>query len=502
MGLPVWRYTANGLVIEKRVLMPHTQNTSIVRYRILEGDAHIRLQLRPSVHFRAHEDPVSAPLYQPYTIRIVGQHYELAGEPIYPALRLRVYGNDELPSFVIDSTTHAELLYRVEAGRGYASRGSLWSPGYFRADLRRDHDVALAASVEDWDVIEALDPASAWSAETERRSRLLALAVEPARAGVNAELVLAADQFLITPSGRQEDAARARAAGEELRTVIAGYHWFTDWGRDTMISLEGLTLCTGRSREAAYVLRTFAHYVKDGLIPNMFPDHAIEGLYHTADATLWYFHAIDRYFTYTSDVYTLEFLLPTLHDIVEHHLRGTRFGIGVDPNDGFAAPGRARLPAHLDGRQGRGLGGDAAPGQAGRDQRALVQTRCACSSRGRDSSALKRKPIASASTPIRRTNHSIGASGTMPAATCTTWWMANTVLIRPAVRISCSRFRCATQCSRKRAGSPCSMWCASACLHPMACAALLRGTRTTSRPTMATCAHAMPRTIRAPSGRG
>jgi predicted glycogen debranching enzyme len=338
-GLPVWRYTANGLVIEKRVLMPHTQNTSIVRYRILEGDAHIRLQLRPSVHFRAHEDPVSAPLYQPYTVRIVGQHYELAGDPIYPSLRLRVYGNDELPSFVIDSTTHAELLYRVEAGRGYASRGSLWSPGYFRADLRRDHDVALAASVEDWDVIEALDPASAWSAETERRSRLLALAVEPARAGVNAELVLAADHFLITPSGRQEDAARARAAGEELRTVIAGYHWFTDWGRDTMISLEGLTLCTGRSREAAYVLRTFAHYVKDGLIPNMFPDHAIEGLYHTTDATLWYFHAIDRYFTYTSDLYTLEFLLPTLHDIVEHHLRGTRFGIGVDPNDGLLRQG-------------------------------------------------------------------------------------------------------------------------------------------------------------------
>ena len=119
------------------------------------------------------------------------------------------------------------------------------------------------------------------------------------------ELVLAADQFVITPAGRVEEAARARAAGDDVRTVIAGYHWFTDWGRDTMISLEGLTLSTGRYREAGYILRTFAHYVRDGLIPNMFPDGAREGLYHTADATLWFFHAFDRYVRVTGDSETL-----------------------------------------------------------------------------------------------------------------------------------------------------------------------------------------------------
>ena len=107
-----------------------------------------------------------------------------------------------------------------------------------------------------------------------------------------AELVLAADQFIITPAGRTEEVARARAYGDEVRTVIAGYHWFTDWGRDTMISLEGLTLVTGRHVEAGYILRTFAHYVRDGLIPNMFPEGEKEGLYHTADATLWFFHAV------------------------------------------------------------------------------------------------------------------------------------------------------------------------------------------------------------------
>jgi predicted glycogen debranching enzyme len=149
---------------------------------------------------------------------------------------------------------------------------------------------------------------------------------------------LAADQFVITP-GRVEDAARAFAAGDEARTVIAGYHWFTDWGRDTMISLEGLTVPTGRTPEARFILRTFAHHVKDGLIPNLFPEGNREGLYHTADATLWFFHAIHRYVAATADRETLRLLLPTLDDIVGHHVAGTLFGIHVDPEDGLLHQG-------------------------------------------------------------------------------------------------------------------------------------------------------------------
>ena len=183
----------------------------------------------------------------------------------------------------------------MESRRGYDSIGALWSPGYFRADLAPGHEITLIASTEAWDTILALDPAQARATEAERRTRLLALAGTGDDASLVSELVLAADQFIITPAGRADEAARAKAAGEEVRTVIAGYHWFTDWGRDTMISLDGLTLCTGRHREAAYILRTFGHYVRDGLIPNMFPDGAREGLYHTADATLWFFHAIAKY---------------------------------------------------------------------------------------------------------------------------------------------------------------------------------------------------------------
>jgi predicted glycogen debranching enzyme len=190
----------------------------------------------------------------------------------------------------------------------------------------------------------ALGPAAARAAERERRRRLLAAAPTAARRGVPAELVLAADQFVVTPNGRVEDAARARAAGDEVRTVVAGYHWFTDWGRDTMISLEGLTLATGRQLEAGYILRTFAESIRDGLIPNLFPEGQNEGVYHTADATLWLFHALDRYVEATEDRTTLGLLLPVLRAVLDHHLRGTRFGIGVDPADGLLRQGFADLP--------------------------------------------------------------------------------------------------------------------------------------------------------------
>jgi predicted glycogen debranching enzyme len=179
----------------------------------------------------------------------------------------------------------------------------------------------------------------ALAAERFRRDRLIDAADASVRHGAAAELVLAADQFVITPVGRLAGASRAHAVGDDLRSVIAGYHWFTDWGRDTMISLEGLTLTTGRHRAAADILLTFAHHVRDGLIPNLFPEGEDDGLYHTADATLWFFHALERYRAWTGDERLVDLLLPTLGDIVEHHLRGTRYGIGVDPNDGLLRQG-------------------------------------------------------------------------------------------------------------------------------------------------------------------
>jgi predicted glycogen debranching enzyme len=231
------------------------------------------------------------------------------------------------------------VVYRIEQSRGYAYEGTLWSPGFFHVDLQERNMAAIIASTEEWGIVNVLAPEAAIAAEEERRAKMLDDALPEARRGFPAELVFAGDQFIITPAGRAEEAARAHAAGDEVRTVIAGYHWFTDWGRDTMISLEGLALVSGRCLEAGYILRTFSHYVRDGLIPNMFPDGEKEGLYHTADATLWFFHALSRYLHYTDDRTTLHLLLPVLIDIAEHHLRGTRFNIHVDSHDGLLAQG-------------------------------------------------------------------------------------------------------------------------------------------------------------------
>jgi predicted glycogen debranching enzyme len=338
-GLPVWRYRVGAYVLEKRIWMTHSANTSYVQYRLVAGEGRVRLRLHPAVHFRGHDDPVSVPLGGPYLFRAVGERYELLleGGAGPPPLRLQLRGRR--PAFTLESRPLTHVLYRIEEHRGYAAQGQLFSPGYFRVDLEPGVDATLIASTEAWERLEALTPAGALEAELERRRRLVAAAGLPSADSFAAELTLAADQFIITPAGRIEDAARAHAAGDEVRTVIAGYHWFTDWGRDTMISLDGLTLAAGRALEAGYILRTFAHYVRDGLIPNFFPDGQNQGLYHTADATLWFFHAIDRYLAATGDSDMLRLLLPTLTSIVEHHLRGTRFNIGVDPADGLLRQG-------------------------------------------------------------------------------------------------------------------------------------------------------------------
>jgi len=336
LGLPVWVFDFDGLQIEKRLLMPHGQNTTHLSYRLLNGRGPIRLTLRPSIHFRSYEAPVTEGGAFTYAVHAVKNRYEISAGTELPVLRLRLHG--ERAALTLDELGMPEVPYAMEKLRGYESVGSLWSPGYFRVDLQEDRPVTLIASTESWESIDALPPEHAERAEIDRRRHLLEIAGPP-RDHLACELVLAADQFVITPAGRAEEAARARAAGEHVRTVIAGYHWFTDWGRDTMISLEGLTIATRRYPEAGYILRTFGHYVRDGLIPNMFPDGSREGLYHTADATLWFFHAVDRYIRVTGDYETLRLLLPTFIEIVRCHIEGTRFGIGVDETDGLLRQG-------------------------------------------------------------------------------------------------------------------------------------------------------------------
>lgn len=336
MGLPVWRYEMDDLILEKRVVMPYGQNTTHITYELLQGDV-LQLELRPSLHFRPQEATVEREFVKEYSLLVKDDQFEIqAGDP-YPPLRIRVCGDHSI--FIMDRRKRSDIHFRIEEARGYPHTGHHWSPGAFAMTLTEGKVCTMIASTEPWEVVHSKQPQEAREIEIKRRQELLQLAAPVLQEGVGAELVLAADQFIITPAGRPDETTSARASGSQARTIIAGYHWFTDWGRDTMISLEGLTLATGRHHEAGYILRTFANHVRDGLIPNMFPEHDKTGLYHTADATLWFFHALHRYVSMTEDRETLRIILPKLIEIVESHVRGTLFNIGIDPGDGLLKQG-------------------------------------------------------------------------------------------------------------------------------------------------------------------
>ncbi|MFA6916907.1 MAG: amylo-alpha-1,6-glucosidase [Parachlamydiales bacterium] len=335
-GLPTWVYDCKGVIIEKSLLLIHRQNTLHISYKLVTEDADpIQIKWQPYFHFRTNEQSVNSVIPdESYTVHAKDFQYEIEC-PNYPPLR--IYNSSQAP-FTLDSQVLDEVFYEIEAQRGYESLGNLKSPGYFLINVQPKNRETIIVSTESWNNIFALTSREAWVTEKLRKKSLLKTSGE-SKNPIISKLVLAADQFIITPTTRYEDMIRLQALGEESKTVIAGFPWFTDWGRDTMISLEGLTLATGRSREAYSILHTFGHYIRNGLIPNMFPDGENQGIYNTADATLWFFHAIDRYIQITKDEDILEFLLPKLSDIIQNHINGTLFGIKVD-TDGLLIQGQ------------------------------------------------------------------------------------------------------------------------------------------------------------------
>jgi predicted glycogen debranching enzyme len=335
-GLPIWTYAIGSTTIETRVVMPFRQNTTHLLIRVLTAPEPVQIRLAPMLDVRPHEGNVSTALAGDPVVSVDGQRIEIRPSSQLPALRCHIEGANVHVDFGRPSETTID--YVMERERGYDHEGPVWSPGHIDVQCREGDTVVFTASTEDWPVLERRPPAEALEAELVRRAALLVRAGSPTDL-TEAELTLAADQFLITPAGRTHEVEQGRAEGEEPRTVIAGYHWFTDWGRDTMISLEGLTLDTGRTAEAKHILHTFARHVRDGLIPNLFPEGEHQGLYHTADATLWFFHAVSRYVDRTGDRSMLDDLLPIFLDIIEHHIAGTRFGIRVDPADGLLTQG-------------------------------------------------------------------------------------------------------------------------------------------------------------------
>jgi predicted glycogen debranching enzyme len=333
----VWTFDLGGSVLEKRILAPHGQNTVYVHYRCVAGS--VRLQLRPYVTYRMHDAGLGEGHADDFALTIRNGRCEIPLPQGAPSLKLCVRPGKAV--FVAADVISEGVSYRVDRDRGSEHIQDLFSPGYFTADLSEGQQTALLASVEPWDMLD-FDCVDILQAEQQRLEKLVSLAPAVQMDSFAEQLELAADQFIVRPGARPEEQALAQASGTEAKTIIAGYHWFGDWGRDTMISLEGLTLCTGRSQETRAILRTFARYVQDGLLPNLFPEGSRQALYHTADATLWYFHALDRYLTLTEDRDTLMQLYPIMKEILHHHRQGTRFNIGVDPKDGLlhaGAPG-------------------------------------------------------------------------------------------------------------------------------------------------------------------
>jgi len=332
---PVWIFDIAGSVLEKRIVAPHGQNTIYVQFVLASGPP-IRLHLRPFVTCRMHDAGLSNGQAGPYPITVTHGRYEIALPEGLPPLKLCL--RPQRGVFVTDDLVSSAVSYRIDRDRGSEHIEDLFSPGYFTVELQPGESVAMVASVEPWDQLE-FDCGAILEAERQRLEKLAGLVPDFQQDDFVQSLQLAADQFIVLPGGRPQEQVLAQASGDEARTVIAGYHWFGDWGRDTMISLEGLTLCTGRHLEAKAILRTFARYIKDGLIPNLFPEGARKGLYHTVDATLWYFHALDRYLSATEDRDTLMMLYPMLKEVVRHHLVGTHFNIGVDARDGLLQAG-------------------------------------------------------------------------------------------------------------------------------------------------------------------
>jgi predicted glycogen debranching enzyme len=327
-ALPIWIFALGGALLEKRIWMAYGANTAYLSYRVVRGVQAVELELTPLLTYRDFHVLARGQGWQP----------EVEAQPCGAIIRafdgarpFRLHA--AAGQFTPNGVWFTDFLHRAETARGLDDQSDLFAPGTFSVRLALGEICTLVLSAE---AEPDLDSPRALAAAQERQRALLYRAAAVDDHPVVQQLVLAADQFIVTRS----DGGQDQSTGG--KTIIAGYHWFNDWGRDTMIALPGLTLATGRPEDAADILRTFARYVADGLLPNNFPDSAgnIPG-YNTVDATLWYAHALRAYYQSTGDRALVDDLLPVLREIAERHIAGTRYGIGVDPNDGLLRAGES-----------------------------------------------------------------------------------------------------------------------------------------------------------------
>jgi predicted glycogen debranching enzyme len=314
---PRFTYSAGGVEITKTITAINGENTILVLFEVREAPTPFELELQPFVaardyHSLAHaNDAIRREGHFQDTIFRV-QPYDGV-----PELFISIPGAEFIPA----PNWYFNFEYPVEEERGLDFREDLFTHGTFKLRLQAGQRVGVIVSTKD---PVGRDAFELHRQEEERRQNLLRFL--PDRDDFPVMLTLAADQFLVQRSGN-------------LRTIIAGYHWFTDWGRDTMIALPGITLATGRHEDAKKILLAFAENVNQGMLPNRFSDAGEEPEFNTVDATLWFFVAVHHYLQYTRDkVFVRDRLLPVMAEILSWHEKGTRYGIHVD-SDGLLSAG-------------------------------------------------------------------------------------------------------------------------------------------------------------------
>ena len=305
--------------LEKRVWMVQGHNTTCIAYTLRQGSRPLALTVIPLCTARGHHQHTRGIGWEASLTAVpYGLSVKFASAPPYLILSREF-------SAALEGEWYWRFHHRVETYRGLDDQEDLYAMGRFAATLSPGQTASLIISTEPEP---RLDGLQLLSAERERQRALLAASplAQEGESDFLGQLVLAADQFIV-------------ARGPEGHSIIAGYPWFNDWGRDTMIALPGLTLATGRPELAACILRTYARYVDRGMLPNRFPDEDERPQYNTVDATLWYFQAIYEYVRHTQDWQLVADLYPTLVEIVGWHERGTRYGIRMDPQDGLLHAG-------------------------------------------------------------------------------------------------------------------------------------------------------------------
>jgi predicted glycogen debranching enzyme len=328
-----WTYVLGEARLEKRVWMRQDANTTYVQYTLVQGNAPLEMELKAMVNYRDFHGATHA------------GDWRMRVEPVERGVKVVAF-DGATPFYLLSAGAACEARHEwyrdcflpEERKRGLDDREDHLFAALFRAKVEVGESFALVMSTE---ATPELDGVAARVQRANHESRLVsawsAPQYEGAGAGASAhewlaQLVLAADQFVVK---------RALPEEPQGRSVIAGYHWFGDWGRDTMIALPGLTLVTGRADVAKQILLAFGRCVDRGMLPNNFPDAGGTPGYNTVDAALWYFEAVRQYFAATGDLQTLQKLFPVLEGMVEAHVKGTRYQIHVDPADGLLYSGEA-----------------------------------------------------------------------------------------------------------------------------------------------------------------